>query len=155
MPTPAEVVVHATPAAVPSPAMLARPSAATAALREFGRVGDDGVVFVKTPDGDEREVGSYPGTTPGGALAYYGRKYDELLAAADLLLQRLQQTEVSAKDAEESYAHLREQTREPHAVGDLAALEARVEQVHALVVAAPRGGDRHPRSRPRGGSDAP
>ena len=84
----------------------------------FGRVAEDGVVYVK--DGDsERPVGSYPGASPHEALAYFGRKYDELLAAADLLLQRVTQTDISPKDAQEGYSKLAEQCQEPNAVGDL------------------------------------
>ena len=67
--------------AVPSPAALAglhAPGGHRAS--EFGRVDDNGTVFVRTPEG-EREVGSYPGATPDEALAYFARKYDELLAS--------------------------------------------------------------------------
>ncbi len=98
----------------------------------FGRVADDGVVYVVTGE-TERAVGSYPGASPGEALAYFGRKYDELLATADLLHQRVTQTDISAKDAQEGYAKLREQTHEPSAVGDLEALEARVAEIGAAV----------------------
>ena len=100
----------------------------------FGRVAEDGVVYVKDGDG-ERPVGSYPGASPAEAIAYFGRKFDELMAAADLLHQRVTQTDISAKEAQEGYAKLREQTHEPHAVGDLAALEARVAEIGAEVEA--------------------
>ncbi|MDQ2758418.1 MAG: DUF349 domain-containing protein, partial [Actinomycetota bacterium] len=136
-PTPAEVVAaHPAPSAgpIPSPKMFARPHA-TAALRQFGRVGDDGVVYVTLPDGAEREVGSYPGASPTDALAYYGRKYDEIVAAAELLRLRLEQTDVSSKDAEESYAKLTDQAHEPHAVGDLVALEAMVARIGESIAA--------------------
>lgn len=98
----------------------------------FGRVGDDGVVYVRTPEG-ERPVGSYPGATPSEALAYFGRKYDEILAAADLLHQRVTQTDISAKDAQESLATLRELAHEPSAVGDLLALETRIAEIGIAV----------------------
>src|SRR5690349_23576050 len=99
---------------------------------EFGRVAEDGVVYVK--DGDtERPVGSYPGASPREALAYFGRKYDELLAAADLLLTRVTQTDISAKDAQEGYARLAEQCAEPNAVGDLAVLRDKVAQIGSSV----------------------
>ncbi len=98
----------------------------------FGRVAADGAVFVKTGDG-EREVGSYPGATAPEALAYFARKYDEILASADLLHQRVTQTDITAKEAEESFARLQEQAHEPKAVGDLAALQARVDEIgHAV-----------------------
>ncbi len=128
VPTPAEIPGRPAAAPVmPSPAMLARTHGAPD-RSAFGRVAPDGVVFVKTPDG-EREVGSYPGATASEALAYFARKYDEILASADLLHQRVSQTDISAKDAEESVARLTEQAHEPNAVGDLAALQARVDQI--------------------------
>ena len=54
-------------------------------------------------------------------------------AAADLLLQRVTQTDISAKDAQEGYARLAEQCQEPNAVGDLAALRAKVAEIAATV----------------------
>lgn len=132
VPTPAQIPPRPAAApAMPSPALLARSHGAPD-RSAFGRVGDDGVVFVKTADG-EREVGSYPGATASEALAYFARKYDEILASADLLHQRVTQTDISAKDAEESFARLTEQAHEPNAVGDLAALQTRVNQIREVV----------------------
>ncbi|MGN6634160.1 MAG: DUF349 domain-containing protein [Oryzihumus sp.] len=117
----------ASPAGMPSPASLAgtrRP----AAPATFGRVAEDGTVFVRTADG-EREVGSYPGATPEEALAYFTRKYDELLASAELLLQRVTQTDLPAKDAIDGLARLREHVAEANVVGDLSVLEAKVAEI--------------------------
>jgi hypothetical protein len=112
---------------MPSPASLAgtrRP----AAPATFGRVAEDGTVFVRTADG-EREVGSYPGATPEEALAYFTRKYDELLASAELLLQRVTQTDLPAKDAVDGLARLREHVAEANVVGDLSLIEAKVAEI--------------------------
>lgn len=131
--------------AVPSPALLARqapgpaPSPAQLAGRlhpvvpgvrssEFGRVAEDGTVFVKTPEG-EKEVGSYPGATPEEALAYFTRKYTEVDAQVDLLLQRVTRTELSTKEAADGLAQLRETTKDMRAVGDLVALATKVENI--------------------------
>ncbi len=119
-------------APVPTPAMFAKRHGSPDRTSAFGRVADDGVVHVTTADG-ERAVGSYPGATPGEALAYFGRKYDDLLATVDLLLQRVAHTDISAKDAQEAYAKLREQTQQPNVVGDLAALEARMAEIGTAV----------------------
>ena len=129
IPTPASI--H-----VPSPAALAGRlhGNATAKPSEHGRVDESGTVFVRTPDG-EREVGSYPGASPAEALSYFTRKYDELVAAADLLLQRVTHTDLPARDGSEGLAKLREQTTEAHVVGDLAALDARIAQIAAAVEA--------------------
>lgn len=120
----------------PSPAALARmvprPPATPAAelptittdhsaSAAFGRVDEDGKVYVK--DGEtEREVGSYPGATPEQALQYFARKYDELFASATLLRQRLEVPEVTAKEIADGLKSLREHVEQPNAVGDLAAL---------------------------------
>jgi hypothetical protein len=97
---------------------------------DFGRVGEDGTVFVRTTDG-ERAVGSYPGATPQEALAYFGRKYDDISAQISLFAQRLNGTELSPRDIETGIKRLREATTEPNAVGDLAALTTRVDTLAA------------------------
>ncbi|GAB3497908.1 DUF349 domain-containing protein [Flexivirga lutea] len=114
-----------TGAAAPQAPAAAPAVAGTSAT--FGRVADDGTVFVRTPDG-EREVGSYPDATHEEALAYFARKYDELAAAANLLLQRVVQTDLSVHDGQEALRALREQVAAAHVVGDLAQLDSTVEQ---------------------------
>jgi hypothetical protein len=100
------------------------------AVEDFGRVAEDGTVFVRTADG-ERPVGSYPGATPEDALAYFVRKYDDIGAQISLFAQRLNNTEMSPKDIDAGLKRLREATAEPNAVGDLAALVARVDALDA------------------------
>ena len=129
VPTPATI-------RVPSPAALAARLHGNAAAKpsEHGRVDESGTVFVRTADG-EREVGSYPGASPAEALGYFTRKYDELLASADLLLQRVTHTDLAGREGAEGLAKLREQSTDAHVVGDLAALDARVAQIAAAVEA--------------------
>ena len=62
----------------PPPRRRPRPTTAARAAR-WGRVGEDGTVFVRTAEG-ERAVGSCHGARPDEALAYYARKFDELWA---------------------------------------------------------------------------
>ena len=121
---------------VPSPAALAGRlhGTATAKPSEHGRVDESGTVFVRTADG-EREVGSYPGASHAEALAYFTRKYDELLASAELLLQRVTHTELPVRESAEGLAKLREQTTDAHVVGDLAVLDVRLAQITAAVAA--------------------
>lgn len=102
---------------------------------KHGRVDEDGTVYVIAADGSERAVGSYPDASPEEALAYFGRKYDELAASADLLAQRVAHTDVSAHDARQSLAHLKEQIGEAHVVGDIAALEATVTSLEEAIAA--------------------
>lgn len=125
----------AAPAA--SPAAPVVPSTPSESMKH-GRVAEDGTVFVIAADGTEREVGSYPDASAEEALAYFARKYDELAANADLLKARLASTEVSAHDARQSLAHLKEQIGDAHVVGDLAALEATVTHLEGEVKAKSR-----------------
>ncbi len=130
-----------TPAA-PSPAALARmapkrpasvqpvPAATTdhSASAAFGRADEEGRVFVRD-GGEEREVGSYPGAGPEEALQYFARKYDELLASAALLRQRLDAPEVTAKEIADGLRSLREHIGDANVVGDLPALRALVDEI--------------------------
>jgi hypothetical protein len=130
-PTPTPAMMH-----VPSPASLAARLHGSAAPKpsQYGRVDESGTVFVRTAEG-EREVGSYPGASHDEALRYFTRKYDELLASADLLLQRVTHTDLSAREGSDGLAKLREQTADARVVGDLAALDARVAEIAAAVEA--------------------
>ncbi len=100
----------------------------------FGRVDEDGTVYVRIPEG-ERAVGSYPGASPEEALAYFTRKYDEVSAIADLLYQRVTQTDLSSREAADGLSKLRAATRDLHAVGDLVALETKVENIATAIQA--------------------
>ncbi len=128
---PAEPAKPAVAAPMPSPALFAKSHAAPA-HSAYGRVGEDGIVYVKTAEG-EREVGSYPGASNADALAYFGRKYDELAASLGLLHQRVTQTEMPAKEASDSLGKLRAQVSEARVVGDLAALDTRLEEIDAAI----------------------
>src|ERR1700710_576815 len=55
---------------------------------EWGRIDDAGTVYVKTADG-EREIGSWQAGDPEAGLAYYSRKFEDLVAEVDLLVKRL------------------------------------------------------------------
>jgi hypothetical protein len=94
----------------------------------WGRVDEAGTVYVRTADG-ERAVGSWQAGSPEEALAYFERKYDGLVVEIDLLERRLRTTDLSAKDAAAAIGHLREQVERGNAVGDLAALERRLDEL--------------------------
>lgn len=125
VPTPAAMKPH--PPTMAASASASAPAAASNSAA-FGRVGEDGTVFVRTPDG-EKEVGSYPEASHEEALAYFARKYDELAASANLLLQRVVQTDLSTQEGQSSLKTLRQQVAEANVVGDLVALDSTVEQI--------------------------
>ena len=99
---------------------------------EWGRVAEDGTVYVRTPDG-ERAVGQYPEGTPEEALAFYTKRYDELAGSVHLLEQRVQAAVLSPDEAAESVRNLRPQVVEAHAVGDLTALVGRLDALGPVI----------------------
>lgn len=110
-------------------------SAASALIGDpakFGRVGDDGTVFVTTPEG-ERAVGSYPGKSAEEALAYFVRKFESLASEVALLAARIQSGAMVPSDAHLAVTKLREQVSQLNGVGDLQTLAKSVEQIPSLI----------------------
>ena len=93
---------------------------------EWGRGDDDGTVYVKTVDG-ERSVGSYPAGTPEEALHFFTERYEALSFEVQLLEQRVNGSKLSPEEAAESIKTVRAQVSDANAVGDLAALNARLD----------------------------
>jgi exonuclease VII small subunit len=108
--------------------------------QQWGRVDADGTVWVRA-EGGERAVGQYPGATPQEALAYFTRKFDELVAQVNLFEQRLRGTDLPAADARAGLQRLREAVVDAHAVGDLHTLSARIESLADLVTERERHAD--------------
>ncbi|MDW8805328.1 DUF349 domain-containing protein [Streptomyces scabiei] len=94
----------------------------------WGRVDETGTVYVRTADG-EQVVGSWQAGSPEEALAYFERKYEGLVVEIGLLEKRVKTTDLSAKDAQVSIDHIREQVDAHHAVGDLDALKVRLDKL--------------------------
>ena len=110
-------------------------SAASALIGDpsaFGRVAEDGTVFVRTSQG-EKAVGSYPGKTAEEALAYFVRKFEVLAAEVALLAARIKSGAMVPSDAYAAVKKLRDQVKELNGVGDLEALAASVEQIEPLI----------------------
>ncbi len=111
------------------------PSAASALIgdpAQFGRVAEDGTVYVRTPDG-EKAVGSYPGKSAEEALAYFVRKFELVAGEIALLAARIKSGAMVPSDALVAVKKLRDQVRELNGVGDLAALASSVEQLEPLI----------------------
>jgi hypothetical protein len=99
---------------------------------KFGRVGEDGTVYVITPTGD-RAVGSYPGKSPEEALAYFVKKFEMVASEVALLAARIRSGAMVPSDAHEAVNKLRTQITELNGVGDLANLAASLEKIPALI----------------------
>ncbi|MEQ4497749.1 MAG: DUF349 domain-containing protein [Nocardioides kribbensis] len=93
---------------------------------QWGRVDDDGTVYVKTADG-ERSVGQYPEGTPEEALTFFTERFAALTFEVELLEQRIKSGVMSPEEATESLGKVRAQVTDANAVGDLASLEARLD----------------------------
>ena len=99
---------------------------------KFGRVGDDGTVYVITSSG-ERAVGSYPGKSAEEALAYFVKKFEMLASEVALLAARIRSGAMVPSDANEAVTKLRLQIENLNGVGDLAKLAQSIEQIPALI----------------------
>jgi len=97
----------------------------------WGRVDDDGTVYVREGDG-ERAVGQYPDATAAEAIAYFERKYVELAGQVGLLEQRVRGG-APARDVAKAIANLKTAVVGANAVGDLASLTERLEKLGGSV----------------------
>jgi hypothetical protein len=98
----------------------------------WGRVDDDGTVYVRTADG-ERVVGSWQAGSPAEALAFFERKFDSLATEISLLEQRIATTDLSPAHAKATIARLLAAVADAKAVGDLDGLRVRLEALTGLV----------------------
>ncbi|MEO6505271.1 MAG: DUF349 domain-containing protein [Terrimesophilobacter sp.] len=97
----------------------------------WGRVDETGTVFVREGD-SERAVGQYPDGTTEEALAYFQRKYSELAGQVTLLEQRVKRG-TAGSDVAGTIAALKTSIASARAVGDLAALKARLDALDGAV----------------------
>jgi hypothetical protein len=95
-------------------------------MSEWGRVAEDGTVYVRTADG-ERAVGSWQAGSPEEGLALFSRKYEQLSTEVTLLEQRLRAGVGDPNQVRQSAQRLKATVPTAAAVGDLAGLEARVD----------------------------
>jgi hypothetical protein len=107
----------------------------------WGRIADDGTVYVRTPDEGERPVGSWQAGTPEEGLAHFVRRYDDLATEVSLLETRLSSGAASASSTVVAATKLRSSLPAANVVGDLVSLH---ERLCTLLVAAQskRGAER-------------
>ena len=98
---------------------------------KFARVTEDGHVFVVIDDA-EFPVGQYPDATQEEALGYFVRKYDDALSQLMLLEQRVV-AKAPAGELGKAVQALSATVAERHMVGDIPALESRLENVRVAV----------------------
>ena len=101
-------------------------------VHEWGRVDEDGTVYVRTNDG-ERAVGQYPAGSPEEAMTFFTKRYEALAAEVDLLGQRVRSGVMSPEEAAESVKTVSAQVAEANAVGDLASLIGRLDSLGPVI----------------------
>lgn len=128
--TTTEEAVAAPPAPLPhAPAPAAPPvPAASSHPERWGRVDADGTVYVKTADGD-RAIGSWQAGEPAEGLAHYARRFDDVRTEVELLEARLKAGSGDPKHSLTSAKHIKESLTDAALVGDLDALQARIDHV--------------------------
>ncbi|MEL4504545.1 DUF349 domain-containing protein [Luteococcus sp. H138] len=107
----------------------------TAGPNPFGRVEDDGTVYVITADG-ERRVGQVPDVDPSEALAFYVRRFQTLETEVGLLEARVKSGTVGVEEARKSISAHRTSITDANAVGDLASLLTRLDALAPALDAA-------------------
>ncbi|NIH79397.1 DUF349 domain-containing protein [Amycolatopsis viridis] len=96
----------------------------------WGRVDDEGNVYVRTADG-ERAVGVWQAGSPEEGLLHYARRFDDLRTEVELLGTRLSSGAGDPKHALATATQLRDSLPTAAVVGDLGALSARIDQIVA------------------------
>lgn len=92
----------------------------------FGRVAEDGTVYVLSADG-ERAVGQIPDVPAAEALEFYVRRFQALEVEVQLLSQRVRNGSLSPEEAKNSISSVRKSIVGANAVGDFVALEAQLD----------------------------
>lgn len=95
---------------------------------EWGRIDDEGTVYVRTADG-ERAVGSWHAGDAEAGLAHFVRRYDDLATEVTLLEKRLASGAGDPKATRVQAATLKASLPTVAAVGDLDALDAKLTAV--------------------------
>ena len=107
-------------------------SGSNQAADQWGRVTEDGTVYVRSSTG-ERSVGQWPDGDPAEALAFFQKRYEGLAFEIELLEQRVKAGKLSPEDATASVKKVRTAVTEAQVVGDLDGLHARLDALNATI----------------------
>jgi len=129
-----------TPAALRPARPVPRPASAVSAPpasdpSKFGHVDAEGRVYLHAPEG-EILVGQWAAGPVHEGLAFFGRKYDDLVVEVDLALTRIADGRSTADQAGSVLARVREGLAQRNFVGDIPALEAKCALLEQQMAAA-------------------
>lgn len=125
---------------IPTPASLkpaaraagAAPDPLLSSAAEYGRVDPDGTVYLRAPEG-EIVVGQYAAGTPDEGLAFYVRKFQDLVVEIDLTIARLRDGKANLEGAQQALARVEEGLAGQSFVGDIDALTRRCTEAQGLI----------------------
>ena len=123
VPRPMPQPASAPAATAPEPAVDV-PAVPASDPTQWGRVDEEGTVYVRTAEG-ERVVGSWQAGEPAAGLAHYGRRFDDLATEVTLLEARLKAHTGNPAEIRSKAQGLAETIPTAAAVGDLDGLAAR------------------------------
>ena len=103
-------------------------------MSQWGRVAEDGTVFVRTSAG-ERAVGSWHAGDPGSGLEHYARRFDALVTEVELLEQRTRVRTGDARAMMRSATKLKQSLDTANAVGDFEGLGRRIDNLCGAIQA--------------------
>lgn len=121
---------------VPAPSELPHPQAASTVPEaephpeRWGRIDDEGTVFVRTADG-ERQVGVWQAGTAEEGLTHFARRFDDLRTEVELLETRLTSGAGDPKQALGTATQLKDGLAGAAVVGDVDALDTKLDAVIA------------------------
>jgi hypothetical protein len=123
-PVPHAPLPHAPADEAAAAAVEAPPAAPASDPTRWGRVDEEGTVYVRTAEG-ERAVGSWQAGEPAEGLAHYGRRFDDLATEVSLLEARLAAHTGNPGEIKSKAQALADTIPAATAVGDLDGLAAR------------------------------
>lgn len=132
-PTPITVPARTPRPGIPTPAMLRPPAPAAAPPSPFGRVEADGTVFLLAPEGEIR-IGQWAAGPPAAGLAFFQRKYEDLVVEIDLIWARLADGRATPEQARTVLVKIREALTARAFIGDVVELGNKCDLVAAKIV---------------------
>lgn len=96
--------------------------------RDFGRISEDGTVYLRTSEG-EREIGSWQAGTVDEGFAHFGDRFQDLVTEVELLEARIAAHPEDAQTLRKQAEDLKETLPTQAVLGDVDALDKRLADV--------------------------
>ena len=132
-PTPARPTPACVRPSTPGPTAPVPARPATDPTR-WGRIDADGTAHLNTPEGDV-VIGQWAAGTVEEGMAFFGRKFDDLMVEADLARTRLLDGRATPDQTVTAVEHLRSALATPLFMGDIAQLRSTCDELDALIAA--------------------